>query len=306
MLRKASKAVPESNGPVPQKKELESDQLTMGDVYRLLVERFDRQLEIMDSRFDRMDDRLDKKLDEISEEMSNMDQHLTRLEHGARQPCLAMEEDGQANTKTRERTEGAAIAVQAMRGDCVSARRVEPGPTTKSTSSGVKAESSALPCRDDSVVECGSTASELCFPSMEKRSSTAAGGLVPTGDAFKASETTLNEPPLRFCLTEETDLKAKNSWTSVPSASSNSSNFRRLSATPYCRRVVDTKSGQNRTFDPGGSRGHLRACPFLGQWRALVCGEFLRAGAAGEELQRFFGRDSLALWNKAGFDAVPG
>ena len=87
MLRKASKAVPEGNGPVPQKEELESGQLTMGDVYRLLVERFDR-----------MDDRLDKKLDKISEEMRKMDQHVTRLEHDARQPRLAMEADGHADT----------------------------------------------------------------------------------------------------------------------------------------------------------------------------------------------------------------
>ena len=79
-----------------------------------------------------------------------------------------------------------------------------------------------------------------------------------------------------------------------------------LSATPYCRTVVDTKSRQNRTFDPGGSRGHLRACPFLGPWRALVCGEDLRAGTGtGAELQRFFG-DSLALWKKDGFDVAPG
>ena len=291
MLREASKTVPEGNGPVPQKEEFESGQLTMGDVYRLLVEKFDR----MDS----YSDRLDKRMDEISEEMRKTNQHVICLEHGARQLRLAMEADGQASTKTRERTEGATTAVvQAMRGDCFSARRVEPGPTTNSTRFGVKARPPALPCWDDSVVECGTAASESCFPSMEMRSSTDAGGLVPTGDASKASETTLNEPPLRFSLTEETDLKAKISWTSVPSASYNSSSFRRLPATPYCRRVVDTKSGQNRTFDPGGSRGHLRACPFLGQWRALVCGEFLRAGAAGEELQRFFGRDSLAFWKR--------
>ena len=44
----------------------------------------------------------------------------------------------------------------------------------------------------------------------------------------------------------------------------------------------------------------------MGSWRALVYGEVLRAGAAGDELQRFFGGDSLALCNKAGFDAVPG
>ena len=265
MLRKASKTVPEGNGPVPQKEERESGQLTMGDAFRLLIEKLDRQLERMDSYIDRLDD-----------EMRERDQHLTRLEHGARQPRLAVEADGQASTKTRERTESAATAVQAMRGDCFSACRVEPGPTTNSTSLGMKADPPAIPCRDDSVVECGSAAFKSCLPSMEMRPSTAAGGLVPIGDASKASETTLNEPPLRFCLTEETDLKAENSWTSIPSASYDSSSVfqeRNLYATSYCRRVVDTKSGQNRTFDPGGSRGHLRACPFWGSWRALVCGE---------------------------------
>ena len=40
-------------------------------------------------------------------------------------------------------------------------------------------------------------------------------------------------------------------------------------------------------FDPGGSQGHLRACPFLGTWRALLCGEVMRIGAAGGDLQRF-------------------
>ena len=36
----------------------------------------------------------------------------------------------------------------------------------------------------------------------------------------------------------------------------------KLLAAPYCRRVVQTKSRQNRTFDPGGSQGHLRASRF--------------------------------------------
>ena len=298
MPRKASKAVSEGNGPVPQKEELGSSQLTWGDMYRLYEERFDRQLKRMDSFSDRMDDRLNKQFDEISKEMRKMDKHVTRLEHEARQPRLAMEADGPADTtKTRERTEGAATAVQAMRGDCFSARRIEPGPTTNSTSSGVKAEPPALPCRDDVVVESGPAVSESYLPSMEMRSSTAAGGLVPTGDASKASETTLNAPPLQFCLTEETDLKANNPWTSVPSASYDSNSVfqeRNLSATPYCRRVVDTKSGQNRTFDPGGSRGHLRACPFLGPWRALVCSEDLRAGAASWRRASAFSRTGFA------------
>ena len=205
----------------------------------------------------------------MDDEMRERDQHyLTRLEHGARQPRLAVEADGQASTRTRERVEGAATAAQAMRGDCSSAHQVEPGPDN-STSFGMKAEPPALiPCRHVSEVECGAAAVKSCLPSMEMRTSTAAGGFVSTGDTSKASETTLDEPPLRFCLTEEPDLKAENSRTSIPSASyDSSSDFeeRNLSAPPpYCRRVVDTKSGQNRTFDPGGSRGHLRACPFWG------------------------------------------
>ena len=200
------------------------------------------------------------------------------LEHEARQPRLP---------KTRERTEGAATAVQAMQGDGFSARRVEPGPNTNSTSFGVKAETNALPCRDDVVVESGGVASELCLPSLEMRSSAAAGGLVPSGEPSTATETSFNQPPLRFCSTEETDLEANCKKNSIQSASYDSSSVfqeRNLSATPYCRRVVDTKSRQNRTFDPGGSRGHLRACPFLGSWRALVCGEVIRAGPAGDKL----------------------
>ena len=104
MLRKASEAVPEGNGPVPQKEELGSGQLAWGDVYRIIKVASDLPV-------------WDKNLDEISDEMRKMNEHVTRLEHGARQPRLAMEADGPADTKTRERTEGAARAVQAMRGD---------------------------------------------------------------------------------------------------------------------------------------------------------------------------------------------
>ena len=251
-----------------------SEEMKMGQ--HLARQEMDQHLarQEQDARQSRLAMEADGQASQLSEEMK-MDQHLARLEQDARQSRLAMEADGQASTKTCERTEGAATAAQAMRGDCSSARRVEPGPTN-STSFGMKAKPPALPCRDVSVVECGAAAFKSCLPSMEIRTSTAAGGLVPTGDASKASETTLNEPPLRFCLTEETDLKAENSRTLIQSASYDSSSVfqeRGLSVTPYCRRVVDTKSGQNKTFDPGGSRGHLRACPFCGSWLALVCGE---------------------------------
>ena len=133
------------------------------------------------------------------------DQHAASLKQDARQPRLAMEADEHANTKTRKRTEGAAIAVQAMRGDGFSARRVEPGPNTSPTSFGMKAEPPALPCRDDVVVESGDAAPELCLPLLEMPTTTAAGGLVPTGKTSKATETTSNEPLLRFYATEETN-----------------------------------------------------------------------------------------------------
>ena len=252
MLRQAIETVLEGDGPVLQKEEFGSGQLTWGDVYRVMKVVFDRW---------------DKNLDEILDEMRKMDEHVTRLEHGARQPSLAMEADGPTDTKTRDRTEGAATAAQAMRGDSFSARRVEPSPNTNSTSFGVKTEPPAHSCRDDVVVESGEAASESCLPFLEMRSSTAAGGLAPTGEAPTAKETNFNQPPLRFCSTEGTDHLEANckKTSSISTASYDSSSVfqeRNLSATPYCRRVVDTKSRQNRTFDPGGSQGHLHACPF--------------------------------------------
>ena len=104
MPRKESEAVPEDNGPVPQQ-EFGSGQPTLVDVYRNIEEVWDR------------------KMDEITR---LLEQHLARLEQDARQPLLAMEADGPTNTKTRERTEGATKAVQAMHGDSFSASRVDP------------------------------------------------------------------------------------------------------------------------------------------------------------------------------------
>ena len=66
--------------------------------------------------------------------MRGTSQRLASLEHDARQPRLAMEADGQADTEIRERTEGDATAVQAIHGDSCSANRVDSGPKTTSTS----------------------------------------------------------------------------------------------------------------------------------------------------------------------------
>ena len=54
-----------------------------------------------------------------------------------------------------------------------------------------------------------------------------------------------------------------------------------IACCPSCWRVIETKSMQDRMFGPGDFQGRLRACPFLGSWRALLCGEVMRVGAAG-------------------------
>ena len=275
MLRKASEAVSEGNGPVPQQEEYGSGQSTLAGAFREIKE----------------------KLDKFQDEMTGLfDQLAARREQHVRQRRYAMEAD-EASTKTSERTEGAAIAVQAMRGDsCTTEQKVQDGPKTSITF-GVEAEPPDLPCREEVLVDEGATSPKPCLPSLEMRSPTAAGGLLPTGEASTATRTNFNHPHLRFCSKEETDLEVNCKKTSTPYVSYDSSVFQdsNLLAAPYCRRVVETKSRQNRTVDPGGSQGHLRACPFLGSWRALVCGEVIQAGAAGDELQRFIGGDSLDL-----------
>ena len=269
MPRKESEDVPEGKGPVHQREEFGSGQPTLEDVYQVFEEGFKK----MDSYIDQMN----RKLKEITDDKRSMNQHETSLEQDARQPRLAMDGNGRANTKTRERTEGAAIAEPAMRGDNFSARRVEPAPKTNSTSVGMMTEPPALPCRDDILVENGDTSPKSCLPFLEMRSPSAAGGLLPTGEAFTATRTTFNKPLLRFHSTEETD--SKTNWRTRILYVPYDINF--LLATHSFRMDIETKLEENRMFDPGGSQGRLRACPFLGSWRVLLCDEVIRAEAAG-------------------------
>ena len=95
MPRNWSEAVPEGNGPVPQQEEFGSDQPTVVYIYRMIKELFDES---------------DRKLDEFMENLRATDQREASLVQDARQPRLAMEPDMPADTKTRERTYGAAKA----------------------------------------------------------------------------------------------------------------------------------------------------------------------------------------------------
>ena len=50
-------------------------------------------------------------------------------------------------------------------------------------------------------------------------------------------------------------------------------------------------------FDPGGSTDRLRACPFLGTWRALLCGEFFVRAPDGTRGWSGFGRRMTSEYN---------
>ena len=256
----------------------------------------------MRSDFEEQKKILDNFMDDITR---YFDQHAARLEQDTRQPSLAMEADGHANTKTRERTEGAATAVEAMRGDIFSARRVEPGPKT-STSFGVKDEPPALPCRDDVVVESGDTAPKSCLPFLEMRSSTAAGGLVPTGETSTATKTTVNKPLLQFYSTEEENSKKKHLRTSASYVSYDSSVSQKSNgpAAPFCRRVVETNPGKEgrliqavRKVVPAPARLRDRgACWFVVRlcWssRVMSCSSVSRIDDSGlESLQEPYGQN---------------
>ena len=110
------------------------------------------------------------------------------------------------DTKTRERTEGAATAAQAMHGDTFSANRVDPDPKN-STIFGVIAEPLALPCREDVLTENGAAVPKPCLSPLEMRTPTVAGGLLPAGTTSTATRTTFDQPPLRFYSTEETNYE---------------------------------------------------------------------------------------------------
>ena len=143
-----------------------------------------------------------------------MDQRLAGLEPDARQPRLAMVADGQANTKTRERTEGAAKAVRVKRGDSCFADRVDLDQMCSTSFGDDCTESSAPPCSEENaLVDNGAAAPKSCLPSLEMRSPTAAGGFLPTGEASIATRTTFNQPPLRLS-TEEVNSKTSTPYVS--------------------------------------------------------------------------------------------
>ena len=146
-----------------------------------------------------------------------------------------------------------------MHGDSFSANRVDPDPMC-STIFGVKAEPPALPCRDDVLVDNGAAAPKSRLSPLEMCSQTAASGLLPAGKISTTTRNTFRQPHLRFCPTEETNSESS----STQYALYHSSFWWNQLPAPTWRRVIQTKSRQTLVYDPGGSKGRLRACMFLG------------------------------------------
>ena len=73
MSRNWSKAVSESNGPVPHQDKVGPDQPTIADLYRTIVERFDRS---------------DKQFDKLLDKTRETNQRFPDQEEDARQPRL--------------------------------------------------------------------------------------------------------------------------------------------------------------------------------------------------------------------------
>ena len=191
MPRKESEAVPEGNSPVPQQEEFGSGEPTVADVYRL----FEEGLRKMDSYFDRWN----RKLDEILDEMRVMGPHVTSLEQDAWQPRLAMKADGPANTKTRERRRALLRQYKRCMGMAVLPAGLIPTRCVLPASGGDCTVPPAPLCLgENALVDTRTAAPKSCLPSLEIRSPTAAGDLLPTGETSTATRTTFNKPSLRF------------------------------------------------------------------------------------------------------------
>ena len=104
-----------------------------------------------------------------------------------------MEADVKTDKKTRERTEGAAAAVQAKHGDSCSARRVQAGPKSSTSFGDDFTGPLSLPfSRDDVLVGNGAEAPKVYLSPLEMRTPTAAGGLLPTDTTSTVTRTTFD------------------------------------------------------------------------------------------------------------------
>ena len=247
---KKSRALPEGNGPIPQDTSELFGGITQEEIRRIMSEALDKSF-----------DNLSKLKPENLKDMRATRQRLAGLEQDTRQPHIATETDVPADTKTHKCEEDAATD-HAKHGDSYSAKRVDAGPPMCLTSFGDDSIGPpAFPCcRYDAMVEKSAAAPKPYLVPVEMRTLTAAGGFLPSGTVSTTTRTIFHQSPLWFCLTE-----GVHSSTSIQYATTYYSSFWKIE-------VLETKSRKILVFDPGGSTDRLRTCPFLGRWRALLCG----------------------------------
>ena len=105
---------------------------------------------------------------------------------------------------------------------------------------------------------------------MIGRTPTAAGGLLPAGTISTATRTTFDQPPIWFCPNEK-----KSSRTSTPFALYYSIfGWINNQQAPFWPRVIETNSGKNLVFDPGGSTDVFSPARFWERGARCFVGKF--------------------------------
>ena len=189
-----------------------------------------------------------------------MDQRLTRVEHDARQPRLLMEADGPANTKTHERTKGAATAVQAMSGDSCPANRVDPDPMFSTSFGDDCTGPPASPCSEENtLVNNGAAAPKPCLTLVDAHNNSRRWLTSRRYDHYSDED---HFPPAAFLVLLDRRDKFENFSSTVYVSFFSSFRWTKKQQPPFWPRVIETKSGQNLVFGPGGSTGRLRACSY--------------------------------------------
>ena len=292
MLGKKSKAVPEGNGLIPQ------DAYVMFGGIKL------KELRPIMSKT------LDKAFDKSTEMMKRANKRLAGPEQEAQQSRLATEADVTSEKKTRERPEGAAAAVQAKHGVRCSAKRVQAGPTS-STSTGMKAEPPALPPRDSVLVNIGAAAPKPCLSPVEMPTLTVTDSLLPTGKTSTATTTIFHQLPFWFCLIKEVTSRISQYATDYSSfwklkvldtiEANSGFRSRRLYRSPTRLSVLGSVA--HVSLKEGFSSGRRmvpKAAALFGKW--MTRSRHLAGEAQTNHLRRAYCGRSLFLCNQVGLN----
>ena len=234
----------------------------------MMEELFDKSGRYLDS-VKRHFDQQEKKLDES---MEMVDDHVASLEQDTRQRRLSMEADGAADIKTHERTEGAATAVQAMHGDSCSANRVHLDPMCSTSFGDDGTGPPAFPCsREKTLVNNGATAPKSCLIlnlTLRDTRTDSRRWLTPHRQNLYSNEDHLR-PPNSLVLPNRRDKFED--FDSIHLVLQQLRVDKQPQA-PFWPKVIETKSGQNRMFDSGGSRSSPRLSVFGNLVRVALWG----------------------------------